>query len=552
MSKCLVKLPHECGSSDGLQVFSEGNKVTGYCFACSTYVPDPFGEGVSLKDKPELAKPKKTEEEILAEMAEIEALPSLALPDRKLGLSSMQYYGIRVGLSEYDGKTPTYLHFPYTKNGKIVRWKTRLIQTKQMWSIGPEKEPDLFGWEQAKASGAKRLIIVEGELDAPSLLKCLKVHTPDNYSGLIPAVVSITNGASGAAKEIGRALPEIRKHFKEISLCFDDDEAGRKATEEVCKICPEATVITLPRKDANDCLMAGLSKAVHKAATFNVTTNKNTRLVCGSDIHEKAKERPEWGLSYPWKALTELTRGVRFGETIYLGAAEKLGKSEVVNALGAHFIKEHGLKILMAKPEEANSKTYKLVAGKMVGKIFHDPKIEFDEEAYEEAGKIIGDNLYMLDLYQNITWDGLKEDIYEAVRLGCKIVFIDPVTNLTNGKNSSEINQFLQGFAQEIAAMAKDLDITVFLFCHLNKAAKGATPFDRGGKVTTEYFAGSSGMARSCHYAMALQGNKDPELPEVERNMRDIVVLADREFGEVGGVSLYWDKRTGLFNEVGQ
>lgn len=551
MSKCLVKLPHEdCGSSDGLQVFSEGSKVSGYCFACATYVPDPLGDGVGLKERPDLVKPKKTEEELLAEMKEIENLPCMDIPSRRLRKDALEEFGVRIGVSEYDGKTPTYMHFPYTKNGKIVRWKTRLLQTKQMWSIGTEKEVDLFGWEQAKESGAKRLIIVEGELDAPSLLKCLKIQTPDKYQSYIPAVVSITNGASGAAKEIGRLLPEIRKHFREISLCFDDDDAGRKATEEVCKICPEATVITLPRKDANECLMAGLSKAVHKAVSFNTEKKKNTRLVCGQDIHEAAKVKAEYGLSYPWKGLTELTRGVRFGETIYIAAAEKLGKSEVVNALGAHFIKEHGLKILMAKPEEANNKTYKLVAGKMVGKVFHDPKIPFDEAKYEEAGELIGDNLYMLNLYQNITWDGLRDDIYEAHRLGCKVVFIDPVTNLTNGQNSSEINQFLQGFSQEIAAMAKDLDIVVFLFCHLNKPPKGTTPFDRGGKVSTEYFAGSSGMARSCNYAMALQGNKDPDLPEEERNMREIVVLADREFGEVGGVKLYWDRNTGLFNEA--
>jgi twinkle protein len=63
-----------------------------------------------------------------------------------------------------------------------------------------------------------------------------------------------------------------------------------------------------------------------------------------------------------------------------------MGKSEVVNALGAHFIKKHGLNVFMAKPEENNKKTYKLVLGKIVGKFFHDPKKPFDMDAYEEAG----------------------------------------------------------------------------------------------------------------------------------------------------------------------
>ena len=57
-------------------------------------------------------------------------------------------------------------------------------------------------------------------------------------------------------------------------------------------------------------------------------------------------------------------------------------------------------------------------------------------------------------------------------------------------------------------------------------------------------------MARSCNYALGLQGNKDPELSEEERNTRHLVLLADREFGEVVDVTLYWDKNTNLFNEM--
>ena len=42
MSHCVEKLPHKCGSSDALQVFEEGGIYTGFCFACDTYIPDPY------------------------------------------------------------------------------------------------------------------------------------------------------------------------------------------------------------------------------------------------------------------------------------------------------------------------------------------------------------------------------------------------------------------------------------------------------------------------------------------------------------------------------
>lgn len=552
MSECLIKLPHKCGSSDALQAFAnDDGTVSGYCFACNVYVPDPLGEDAQVSDIPKSKRVKKTPEEVLAEIEEINNLKALDLDSRALRAPALQYYGVKVGYSEADGKTPQYVHFPYTKDGKIVRYKSRtLCDKKRMWSIGVEKEVDLFGWEQAKASGAKRLIITEGEFDAIALAKILKMHTKPEYHKMVPAVVSIINGSGGAARDISRNLKNIRQYFDDVSLCFDEDEAGQKAVDEVCKLCPDFKVIHLPGKDANYCLLHGLSEAVHKAATFNAKKNKNTKLVWGYEVHESAKEPAKWGMSWPWPKMTELTRGIRFGETVYIAAAEKMGKSEVVNAIAAHLIKVHGLKVLMAKPEESNKKTYKLLAGKIVGKVFHDPKVAFDEAAYEEAGKVIAENVCMLDLYQNITWEVLKNDIRAAVDEGVKAVFIDPVTNLTNGMSASEANEFLQGFSQEVAAMSKDLDIVIFLFCHLNKPPKGNTPFDRGGKITTDFFAGSSGMARSCNYAIGIQGNKDPELDEKERNMRELVILADREYGESGGVKLYWDSQTSLFNEV--
>ena len=49
---------------------------------------------------------------------------------------------------------------------------------------------------------------------------------------------------------------------------------------------------------------------------------------------------------------------------------------------------------------------------------------------------------------------------------------------------------------------------------------------------------------------LGLEGNRDPELSEEERNMRKLVLLEDREYGEVGELDMYWDKNTGLFNPM--
>ena len=224
-------------------------------------------------------------------------------------------------------------------------------------------------------------------------------------------------------------------------------------------------------------------------------------------------------------------------------------KSELVNAITAHCITKHDWKVFLVKPEESNLKTYKLVVGKMVGKFFHDPLKEFDPEAYERAGKMIGDNLFMLNLYQHVGWESLRGDIIEAAKNGCKAVIIDPITNLTNGMESASANVKLQEIAQDLSSLALDLDIVIFIFCHLRNPDQGL-PHERGGKVLDSQFAGSRAMARSCNYMFGLEGNRDPDLSPEERNIRKLVMINDREFGEVGVYPLYWDNNTGLFNEI--
>lgn len=567
MGQCLAKLPHSCGSKSGLQVFArdEDDTVDGYCFACNTYVRNPYDEERKASSLP--APRVRTEAEVRAELAEIDGYPTVALDKRKLSASGLEEFGIKIGLSEEDGKTPELAYFPYTKDGRTVGYKVKLLSNGRVWSVGDLKGVDFFGWEQAKANGGKKLIITEGEFDAVAMARIIDRYTKDEYKDFKPAVISLPHGAGSAANDLAKFKAKIKQHFKEIILCFDMDEAGRKAVDEVMKIMPEAKSAALPKKDANDCIIQGVTKAAFQAITFNASTPKNTRLIFGEELHEAAREVAQYGeLTWPWDHLNETTRGIRYGETIYIGAGVKMGKSEFLNHIAAHFIKVHGVKVFMAKPEESNKKTYKLIAGKLMGSVFHDPKKEFDFDAYDEAGKILDGKLAMVNLYQHLGWETLKADIISAAQWGARAIFIDPITNLTNGENAGEANSKLQEIAQELAAMALDHNIVIFIFCHLKapegniskekrdaayKNGKyiglGNCPHEQGGDIYSNQFAGSRAMMRSCNMMLGLEGNKDDELPKEERNMRHIVLLEDREFGETGRFPIYWNSDTTLF-----
>lgn len=548
MGQCVEKLPHSCGSNAGLQVWQqEDGTFDGYCFSCGTPVDDPYG------DKPPPTFKIKTPEERAEELQAIaHDYNTVALPSRKLSKSSLDYFGVKVAVNESDGTTPAGVFFPYGKEGKLSAYKFRdLVDKRRMWCMGSFKGADMFGWGRAIRSGERTLYITEGEFDAIALYQILKDGNRNTeYADNNPAVVSVTSGAGSAPRDVLRHAEGIKKHFQSVVLVFDSDGPGQQAAEQVCRVFPEARVATLPCKDANECLMEGASKACRAAVIFRSSKPKNSRLVYGSSLREVARTPPVAGLSWPWKKLTEYTRGIRRGETIYLGAGVKMGKSELVNAIATHLITVHNQRVYMAKPEEAMAKSYKMLVGKAAGRIFHDPNIDFDGKAWDLAEPLIGDGAIFCDAYQFVNWDQLKEDIlYTVVNDGVQDVMIDPITCLTNQMSASEANEKLTGIAAEVSAMAKDHNFTAYLYCHLKSPLTGE-PHERGGRVLSNQFAGSRAMMRSCNYMMGLRGNKDPELPLEERNMRFLDILEDREFGVSGTVPLYWDFNTGLFNEM--
>lgn len=554
MARSLFKIGHEkCGSSDALQVFEDSNgKVTGFCFSCGEYIEDPLG------DKPKDWRPPKlnakTPEQADAEIAEISGYQTLDHPDRGLKKWAFEHFGVKHAVSQQDGYSIIATFFPIKdSNGNIARYKAKTVD-KKMWSVGYKNDLKPFGWDEALRAGGKSLFITEGEHDAVALFQALKEGAMGTtWADLDPAVISINNGAANAVKEVSPLLADIRRHgWENIIIVFDMDEPGQKAAEALAKVC-SGKVANLPCKDPNECIMQGKSKKLFQATRFNSKPPRKSSLIMGSELREAARKKPEFGKPWPWPTLTDLTRGRRRGETIYFGAGVKMGKSEFVNALAKQIIVDDGLPCLLIKPEEAAARTYQKVVGKVAGKIFHDPKIPFDERAFDRAESKVGDRAIVMGSYQFVDWDTTKLEIIEAVQThGVKDVIIDPITCFTNTMSATETNEFLQKMAAELSAMAKDMDFTAYIFCHLKAPGGEKKSHERGGEVLSAQFAGSRAMMRACNYMIGIQGNKDPDLSDAERNIRTLVLLEDREFGMVGQVHVTWSPETGLFQEIGQ
>ena len=279
-------LPHSCGTKRGLKIFAEDDgSLSGWCFACSTFVRDPYGDGRTVDSLPK--RKEKTPEEIAAEIAEVSSYPVVSVAERKLRASTLEKFGAHVSMSEKDGVTPTAIYWPVTKESKHTGYHVKVLDKScPPYNIGDTRDCDLLNWENAKSSGAYRLIVTEGPEDMASIDRIYEMHGDSEYH---PAVVSLPHGAASAKKSLTKHAEDIRRLFKEVILCFDDDEAGHKAVEKAMLALPHAKSAKLPTKDANQALMEGKAKAAYNALAFHAEAPKNTRIVTALEIHDKLR-----------------------------------------------------------------------------------------------------------------------------------------------------------------------------------------------------------------------------------------------------------------------
>ncbi len=536
---CIEKLPHTCGSSDGLQTFYNDGKYSGYCFACSTYVADPYGD-----NPPEPPVPK-TQEQIEEELKEVKECGYVDHTVRSISPDSFKFYGVRIGVNPFDGQTQDRVFFPFTKGNELVGFKVRLLKEKVFWSIGETKDADMFGWARAKKIGGT-LFITEGEFDSIALRQILKtLQLGTAYENQEYAVVSVTNGVDSAEKCISKHMNEINKIFQKVVLCFDCDGPGKKAAKDIQnKLLPDCLIAQLPAKDANACLVNGQLKACRDAVIFNAAKRMPASLLSIDDLIDETLEDVVYGKSYPWESLDELTYGQRKGELISIGAGVGIGKSLLAHEITAHNHLQHNWKTLMVMMEESPAETIRNVCGKIDSFPYHVPGKVFDKEVLRTTAHSINNHIILWNPDETAdpttTWAAIKNAIREHGST-IDVVIIDNMTTLSEGLSMSDKNEFIGVVAKELVELAMKFEFEAIIFSHLNSPDKSSRPHENGGKVMESQFTGSRALMRYSHMMMGFERNKGA----LDPNCSLIRLLKNRKYGKTGFIKTYYNEQTG-------
>jgi len=431
------------------------------------------------------------------------------------------------------------------ETGKLVAQKLR-YPDKSFRILGRMQQAGLFGQSLYGTNGGSRITITEGEIDTLSISAAF---------GPLEAVVSLRNGASGAKKDIQQHLSFL-EGYKEIVLAFDTDEPGRKAIEDVVALLPPGRVklYNYPAdcKDANDVLIKHGPIAVQNGV-YNSVAWAPDELVNASMLWDEINKPVIRGLSWPWQTLTDLTYGVRPGETYVFGAGTGVGKTTFFKEIETHMLVAHKQTIGIIHIEEAINATMIGIMSKHARKNFGVPGAKFTEQekhdAFEETAGTNRLHIYRSD--SSLDFDTIFSRIrYMVLGLGCKHIFLDHITALADGiEEENKINQFMRKIISSLVIWFTRNDATLYMISHLRKAQ--GKPHEEGGRVHLDDLYGAAALKQWAYFVFGLERNQQCEDPE-ERQITTLRVLKDRYTGQAIGetISVKYDGQTGGLEEI--
>jgi twinkle protein len=454
-----------------------------------------------------------------------------ALPKRGLDVETCRKFNYRVGKNAA-GKTVQIAD--YRKDGVLVAQKIRGAD-KSFTITGDGKDLPLWGQHLWAATG-RRVVITEGEVDAMSIAQA---------AGLSWPVVSLPGGAKSAKKAILRAS-EWLEGYETVVLAFDMDEPGREAAAECAPLLSpgKCAIWEIPRKDANEMLVAGEVKAL-SSALWGARVYRPDGIVSLGDIEARVLADPPVGRPWFLPGLTKATFGRRPGDVIGLGGGTGCGKTDFVTQQIAYDVMELGLTVGVIYLEQGVGETGRRIAGKIGHKRFHVPGDGWTQEELKAswgALKATG-RLHLYDNWGAMDWATIRSKIrYMVTALGVQVCYLDHLTALAAAEDDER--KALEKILAEAAGDAQALGHNLIFVSHL--ATPDGKPHEENGRVMVRHFKGSRAIGFWSHNLFGIE--RDTQTPGKPTVLR---CLKDRFTGQSNGtlIGMQYDSKTGLLSE---
>jgi twinkle protein len=344
-------------------------------------------------------------------------------------------------------------------------------------------------------------------------------------------------------------------------ICFDMDEPGREAAEQVAELFPgKAKIMDLPLKDASDMLMASRSKDFMNAF-YEAKVYRPDGIIHISEVPEETVDNKQVFVFKDDEVTTRLI-GKEEGEIILVGSGSGMGKSTWVRREILHDLQQGqsvGVIMLEESPEDTINELCGLLVGKPVRRILSQrrlkavkPELSFsiidnltDEELKGARKWLSSQSLYTYKHHGTLDSKNLVGKIrHMIVGCGCRHVYLDHISLVVAGGGGDE--------RQDIDALMKSLvslkDETGAVFTVVSQfSTPDGKAYEEGAATHLNSFRGSRSMGQAATVAIGLERNQQAETDE-ERSLVTIRSLKARRSGYTGVMCRkYYNTTTGDF-----
>lgn len=549
MGKIIEKLKpcKSCGSSDAVCVYEDHST---FCFSCRKWSPSAksLQDGSAKLDfEPEPEDSSRYSRKDLGTMELIEKAGSGPLLARKLSKAVVEFFGVKVSYGE-DRRDMKHA-YPYCvdKFGIAHAYKLREVVDKKFVSVG--KIHGLFG-QHLFATGGKRLVITEGEIDALSIAQA----SQDHYKKIYP-VVSLRSSTT-VKQDLLENLAWIRG-FEEVVLCLDNDEAGKRALDEACKIIGVDRVKIADfgsLKDPNEVLVKNGFKALINSV-WDAQPFIPAGIMGKTELWEALKSYNELqSLPYPAciNGLNEKLRGIRLGEIDLFISGTGAGKSTLFRELILNIrVVASEEKIGIISLEEAPAETARRLSGMQLELNTAETDIPIEQLKVGFDAVFGDDRVLLLDHQGSVNDDSLMNMIEYMALMGCKYIFLDHITlAVSEGVNDLTGNEAIDSLMSSLLKLVKRHNFWLGLISHLRKAPSSGKSFEEGLMPNLDSAKGSGSIKQISFGVIGFardQINPDP----VIRSTINFSVLKNRYTGLTGPVApAFYNAATGRLQAV--
>ena len=383
------------------------------------------------------------------------------------GLSDATLEDFQIG--EQDDKT---ILFPYKRGGQLYNTKylslERVDGKKKCWQE-ENPEPILFGWQalDARYPNTRIVTLTEGELDAATY-----------HQHGIPALSIPNGGGKGEHKQdwIESDYEQLSR-FDTIFLSMDQDDAGKEAEKEIIRRlgADRCRVVALPYKDANECLMKGMTnfnKYLVQAKSLDPVELKSADYFTDKVI-ERFYPKPGsyQGMKTPWASVSDAIKFNR-SELIVWSGYSGSGKSQILGQVAVQGMTQ-GERFVICSLEMPSDVTLERMAKQITGE--ERPT----RERLQEVMAWLRDKCWMVNIVGKMKTERIIDVFkYAAKRYNIHNFILDSLTKCNIREDDYDAQKC---FVDELCDFNHANEATTHLVVHQRKPSGNSERPDKFG-----------------------------------------------------------------------